>query len=105
MNLPRVSVGPAHDHDDEWLLEMIAMSMARIDPRSRAGAPVLIAELRPDLARHFAGPAAFCAALLRLERSDRLTLIRRDPAFPALDVDPVTSIRDGSLDFIGVALR
>lgn len=105
MHLPRAAAGPVHDHDDDWLLETIAISMARIDPRSASGAPVLVAELRPHLVRHFPGTADFVAALLRLERSDRLTLIRRDPAFPAADVDEVTCIRDGFLDLIGVALR
>jgi hypothetical protein len=105
MHLPRVTVGPAHDHDDDWLLETIAISMAHIDPRSLAGAPVLVAELRPRLVRHFPGIADFAAALLRLERSDRLTLIRRDPAFPAADGDEVNCIRDEALDVIGVALR
>lgn len=105
MNLPSVTVGPAHDHDDDWLLETITISMAHIDPRSLAGAPVLVAELRPRLVPPFAGTADFAAALLRLERSDRLTLIRRDPAFPAADVDDVNGIRDGSLELIGVALR
>jgi hypothetical protein len=105
MHLPRVTVGPAYDHDDDWLLETITISMAHIDPRSLAGAPVLVAELRPRLVRHFAGTADFAAALLRLERSDRLTLIRRDPAFSVVDVDAVDGIRDGSLELVGVALR
>jgi hypothetical protein len=55
--------------------------------------------------RHFPGIADFAAALLRLERSDRLTLIRRDPAFPVADGDEVDCIRDEALDVIGVALR
>jgi hypothetical protein len=96
---------PVHDHDDDWLLETLAISMARIDPRSLTGAPVLFAELQPHLARHFPGTADFIAALLRLERSDRLTLIRRDPAFPVSGVDEITCLRDGTLDLIGVALR
>lgn len=105
MHLPSATAGSAHDHDDDWLFETIAISMARIDPRSLTGAPVLVAELRPHLVPHFSGTADFIAALLRLERSDRLTLIRRDPAFPTADVDEVTCIRDPSLDLIGVALR
>ena len=105
MHLPRVTVGPAHDHDDDWLLETIAISMAHIDPRSLAGAPVLVAELRPRLVRHFPGIADFAAALLRLERSDRLTLIRRDPAFPVVGGDQIECSCDGLLEVIGVALR
>lgn len=105
MHRPGITTGPAYDHDDDRLLATIAISMAGIDPRSLAGAPVLIAELRPRLARHFAGTAEFDAALLRLERSDRLTLIRCDPAFPTADGDEITGSRGGALDIIGVALR
>lgn len=79
--------------------------MARIDPRSLTGAPVLVAELRPHVARQFPGTADFVAALLRLERSDRLTLIRRDPAFPAAGVDGIACFCDEAIDVIGVALR
>ena len=105
MHPPIATAGPAPDHDDDRLFETIVISMARIDPRSLAGAPVLVAELRPRLVRHFAGIDDFAAALLRLERSDRLTLIRRDPAFPAAAGDEVNCIRDEALDVIGVALR
>ena len=105
MHPPRGTAGLVHDHDDDRLLEAIAISMACIDPRSITGAPVLVADLRPHLVRHLPGTAEFAAALLRLERSDRLTLIRRDPAFSAVGIDEVTSIRDGSCDVIGVALR
>jgi hypothetical protein len=105
MHLPSATVRPVHDHDDDRLLETIAISMACIDPRSTTGAPVLVAELRPHLARHFPGTADFVAALLRLERSDRLTLIRRDPAFPVSGVDEITCLHDEALDVIGVALR
>lgn len=105
MHLPSATAGPTHDHDDDWLLETIAISMARIDPRSVSGAPVLVTELHPHLVRHFRGTADFVAALLRLERSDRLTLIRRDPAFPASGIDEIACLRDGSVDLIGVALR
>jgi hypothetical protein len=61
--------------------------------------------LQPHLTRHFPETADFVAALLRLERSDRLTLIRRDPAFPTAGADEVTCERDGLVEFIGVALR
>jgi hypothetical protein len=105
MHLPSATVGPVHDDDDDRLFETIAISMACIDPRSLTGAPVLVAELRPHLVPHFPGTADFVAALLRLERSDRLTLIRRDPAFPAADVEEFTCIHDELLDLIGVALR
>jgi hypothetical protein len=105
MHLPRVTAGPAHDHDDDWLLEAIAITMTRIDPRSATGAPVLVAELRPHLAPHFPGTADFVAALLRLERSDRLTLIRRDPAFPVVGGDQIECSSDGLFEVIGVALR
>ena len=105
MHPPSAVSRPAHDPDDDRLLEVIAISMASIDPRSRTGAPVLVADLRPHLVRHLPGAAEFVAALLRLERSDRLTLIRRDPAFSAVDVDEVTCVRNGSFDVIGVALR
>jgi hypothetical protein len=105
MLVPRVAARPRHDHDDDWLLEAIAISMACIDPRSATGAPVLVAELRPHLAPHFPGTADLVAALLRLERSDRLTLIRRDPAFPVVGGDQLEYSCDGLLEFIGVALR
>jgi hypothetical protein len=105
MHLPRSTARPLHECDDDRLLATIAMSMARIDPRSANGAPVLVADLRPDLARHFPGQADFLAALLRLERSDRLTLIRRDPAFPALDAAEVACLHEELVEVIGVALR
>lgn len=105
MHPPSAAPRPTHDHDDDRLLEAIAISMASIDPRSLTGAPVLVADLRPHLVRHLPGTAEFAAALLRLERSDRLTLIRRDPAFSAVDVDEVACVRDGSCEVIGVALR
>lgn len=105
MHVSRSATRPVHERDDDWLLQTIATSMARIDPRSSDGAPVLVADLRPQLARHFPGPADFVAALLRLERSDRLTLIRRDPAFPVLGAEELTCVRDGRIEVIGVALR
>ena len=73
--------------NDDTLLAAIAEHMARIDPRSASGAPVLVAELRPGLAPLFPDKADFDAALLRLERSARLTLIRHDPARPAVGAD------------------
>jgi len=105
MRLPHGTARPLHDCDDDRLLETIAYSMAIIDPRSASGAPVLVAELRTHLAPHFPGAADLVAALLRLERSDRLTLIRRDPAFPADEADGSACVRDGLVELIGVALR
>ena len=105
MHLPKSTARPLHDHDDDRLLAAIATSMARVDPRSASGAPVLVAELRPHLARHFSGSSDFVAALLRLERSERLTLIRRDPAFPAVGTEAIACVRDGLVEVIGVALR
>lgn len=105
MHLPIAPARLHDDHDDDRLLETIAVSMARIDPRSLSGAPVLIADLRPHLARHLPGTADFFAALFRLERSARLTLIRRDPAFPAVDAAEIVSGCDGLVEVIGVALR
>ena len=105
MRLPKSTVRPLHDHDDDRLLEIIATSMARIDPRSASGAPVLVADLQPHLARHFPETADCVAALLRLERSERLTLIRRDPAFPAVGTEAIACVRDGLVEVIGVALR
>ena len=105
MHLPHGTARLRHDHDDDLLLATIARSMARIDPRSAHGAPVLVAELRPHLARHLPGTDDFVAALLRLERSERLTLIRRDPAFPAVDADEIACGCDALVEFIGVALR
>ncbi|MFM1995654.1 MAG: hypothetical protein RLZZ111_41 [Planctomycetota bacterium] len=105
MHLPRSTSRPLHDHDDDWLLEAIAASMVSVDPRSASGAPVLVADLKPHLTRHFPDTADFVAALLRLERSDRLTLIRRDPAFPAAGADEMRCVHDGLVEFIGVALR
>lgn len=105
MHLPIAPVRLHDDHDDDRLLETIAISMAHVDPRSVSGAPVLVAELRPHLARHFSDTADIVAALLRLERSDRLTLIRRDPAFPVIGVDEITCVCDGLVEVIGVALR
>ena len=105
MHVPRVAVRPRHDHDDDQLLETIASSMARVDPRSMDGAPVLVADLRLPLAPHFAGMGDLVAALLRLERCDRLTLIRRDPAFPAVGGDAIECSCEGFLEVIGVALR
>lgn len=105
MHLPRSVGRPLPEGDDDWLLQTIATSMARVDPRSVDGAPVLVADLQPQLARHFPGTAEFVAALLRLERSDRLTLIRCDPAFPSLGAEEITRVRDGLLEVIGVALR
>lgn len=91
--------------DDDTLLAAIAEHMARIDPRSARGAPVLVAELRPGLTPLFPDKAAFDAALLRLERSARLTLIRHDPALPAAGADESHFVLDGSVLFMGVALR
>jgi hypothetical protein len=105
MHVPRVAARPVHNHDDDRLLEAIAITMACIDPRSATGAPVLVAELRPHLAPHFPGTADFVAALLRLESSDRLTLIRRDPAFPVVGGDQIECSCEGLLEVIGVALR
>lgn len=79
--------------------------MARIDPRSVDGAPVLVVDLRPHLARHFPGSADLAAALLRLERSDRLTLIRRDPAFGSDRVACLHEEQEELIEVIGVALR
>lgn len=105
MHYPRATARPLHDRDDDRLFETIAISMARVDPRSVDGAPVLVADLRRPLARHFAGTSELVAALLRLERSNRLTLIRRDPAFPDDDADGIACVRDGLVEVIGVALR
>lgn len=105
MHFERSAARPLCELDDDWLLQTIATSMARVDPRSIDGAPVLVADLRPQLERHFRGMADFVAALLRLEQSDRLTLIRRDPAFPAIGAEEITSVRDGRVEVIGVALR
>ena len=105
MHVPRVAARPVHNHDDDRLLEAIAITMACIDPRSATGAPDLVAEQRPHLAPHFPGTADFVAALLRLERSDRLTLIRRDPAFPVVGGDQIECSCEGLLEVIGVALR
>lgn len=107
MQSPKAPRRSRHDHDpdEDRLLEAIATSMARIDPRSASGAPVLLAELQPHLLQQFPETATFVAALLRLERSDRLTLIRRDPAFPMVGADEIACTSDGLVEFIGVALR
>lgn len=105
MHLPIATTEPPHDHDDDRLLQAIVTSMAFIDPRSAGGAPVLVAELRPHLVRQFPCTADFVAALLRLECSDRLTLIRRDPAFPVGGPDEIAGVHDGLVEVIGVAIR
>lgn len=105
MRLPVPPARPLEEADDIRLLEAIAACMARIDPRSASGAPVLVADLHPRLAGILPEKFDLAAVLLRLERSDRLTLIRRDPALPATCDEEITCVRDGVVDVIGVALR
>jgi hypothetical protein len=91
--------------DDETLLGLIADHMAAIDPRSRRGAPVLIADLRPAVAFLFPTPIQFDAALIRLERAGRVSLLRYDPALAAEPLAPSRLVTDGHKTYSGVSLR
>ena len=95
-----------HTHaDDDLLLETIAEPMRRIDPRAERGAPVLVADLWRAVDRLFPGKDAFDAALVRLERSNRLALVRHDAAMFAGEGDDTVLVFDGRMHYCGVALR
>lgn len=91
--------------DDEILLGLLADHMAAIDPRSRRGAPVLIGDLRPAVAFLFPTPQQFDAALIRLERAGRVSLLRYDPALAAEPLGPLRLVTDGQKTYSGVSLR
>jgi hypothetical protein len=90
---------------DETLLGLLADHMAAIDPRSRRGAPVLIGDLRPAVAYLFPTPQQFDAALIRLERAGRVSLLRYDPALAAEPLGPSRLVTDGQKTYSGVSLR
>lgn len=90
---------------DETLLGLLADHMAAIDPRSRRGAPVLIGDLRPAVAFLFPTPQQFDAALIRLERAGRVSLLRYDPALAAEPLGPSRLVTDGQKTYSGVSLR
>ena len=79
--------------------------MRRIDPRAERGAPVLVADLWRAVDRLFPGKDAFDAALVRLERSNRLALVRHDSAMFAGEADETVLVFDGRMHYCGVALR
>jgi hypothetical protein len=93
------------DAYDELLLEMVAAHMRQIDPRSARGAPVLVGDLRRALHRMFPNKEEFDAAFVRLERTNRLILVRHDAAMAGDSGDTTTLIFDGSMHYCGVALR
>jgi hypothetical protein len=98
-------VNSASPAADETLLGLLADHMAVIDPRSRRGAPVLIGDLRPAVAFLFPTPQQFDAALIRLERAGRVSLLRYDPALAAEPLGPSRLVTDGQKTYSGVSLR
>jgi hypothetical protein len=103
---PRKSaVSTAAPLDDGALVTLLGERMAMIDPRSRHGAPVLIGDLRPALDFLFPVAADFDAALVRLERAGRVTLLRYDPALAAQPLEPSSLVSDGHATYSGVSLR
>ena len=90
---------------DDVLLDIIAERMAEIDHRSRGGAPVLVSALRPALDFMLPTKEQFDEAFVRLERGNRLTLLRYDPSLSAPPLDGQQLISDGHLYYSGVALR
>jgi hypothetical protein len=91
--------------DDQALVTLLGERMAMIDPRSRHGAPVLVGDLRPALDFLFPVAADFDAALVRLERAGRVTLLRYDPALAAVPLEPSSLVSDGHATYSGVSLR
>jgi hypothetical protein len=91
--------------DDEPLVAFLGERMALIDPRSRHGAPILIRDLRPALDFLFPAAADFDAALVRLERAGRVTLLRYDPALAAEPLEAASLVSDGHATYSGVSLR
>jgi len=98
-------VHPPSPAGDETLLGLLADQMAAIDPRSRRGAPVLIGDLRPAVSFLFPTPQQFDAALIRLEREGRVSLLRYDPALAAEPLGPSRLVTDGQKTYSGVSLR
>jgi len=103
---PRKSaVSAAAPLDDGAIVTLLGERMAMIDSRSRHGAPVLIGDLRPALDFLFPVAADFDAALVRLERAGRVTLLRYDPALAAQPLEPSSLVSDGHATYSGVSLR